>query len=285
MSKARANAETLRTALVAGDVTNANFTGADLELGKGGTGASSAGAARTALGVAIGSDVQAYDATILVDGDIGTTVLAPNGNGSNLTGIDALPSQSGNANKFLTTNGSAASWGTVAPAGLVLLGTVTGSNASTISFGDVMSSTYHTYVIYGEGIYPSYNNDYLNFRVKMGGSFSSASMYSHASVGYRSSTDAFLWQGGYNQNRVFLSNGILNSSSQGGGLTLHIHNPNATSAKTGFDWTHSCQRYTNESLFYTGGGSINNSSAITSIRFAMNNGNIYGTFRIYGVSK
>ena len=198
---------------------------------------------------------------------------------------DEIPSQTGNTGKFLTTNGSAASWGAVPAAGLTLLGTVTGSNASTISFGDVMSSTYHTYVIYGEGIYPAANNDYLNFRVKMGGSFSSASMYNHSSVGYRSSTDSALWQGGYNQNNVFLSNGLSNSSSQGGGLTLHIHNPNATSAKTGFDWTHSCQRYTNESLFYTGGGSINNSSAITSIRFACNNGNINGTFRIYGVSK
>ena len=37
--------------LVVGDVTNANFTGADLEIGKGGTGASSAGAARTNLDV------------------------------------------------------------------------------------------------------------------------------------------------------------------------------------------------------------------------------------------
>jgi len=72
MSKARANAETLRTALVAGDVTNANFTGADLELGKGGTGASTAGAARTALGVAIGSDV-----------------LAPDGSAANLTNLPA----------------------------------------------------------------------------------------------------------------------------------------------------------------------------------------------------
>ena len=265
----------------------------------------SAATARTNLGLVIGTNVQAYDANtakldeaanftgalqnggsnVIVDSDIGTTVLAPNGDGSSLTGISSLPSQTSQSGKFLTTNGSAASWGTVAPAGLVLLSTVTGSNASTIAFGDVMSSTYHTYVIYGEGIYPSNNNDYLNFRVKMGGSFSSASMYSHSSVGYRSSTDAFLWQGGYNANNVFLSNGLSNSSSQGGGLTLHIHNPNATATKTGFDWTHSCLRYTNESLFYTGGGSINNSSAITSIRFACNNGNISGTFRIYGVSK
>ena len=89
MSKARETVETLRTVLVDGDVTNANFTGADLEIAKGGTGASSAGAARTALGLAIGTDVQAYDATILVDGDIGTSVLAPNGSGANLTNLPA----------------------------------------------------------------------------------------------------------------------------------------------------------------------------------------------------
>ena len=142
MSKARDTVEALRTVLVDGDVTNANFTGADLEIGKGGTGASTAGAARTALGLAIDSDVQAHDADtakldananftgtlqrggtdVLVTGDvtnanftgadleiakggtgassagaartalglaIGTDVLAPNGSAANLTNLPA----------------------------------------------------------------------------------------------------------------------------------------------------------------------------------------------------
>jgi hypothetical protein len=36
--------------------------------------------------------------------------LTPTGDGSNLTGIDALPTQTSHSGKFLTTNGSAASW-------------------------------------------------------------------------------------------------------------------------------------------------------------------------------
>jgi len=59
----------------------------------------------------IGTAVQAYDATIVNDADIGVTVLAPDGDGSGLTGVDALPTQATNSGKFLTTDGSAASWG------------------------------------------------------------------------------------------------------------------------------------------------------------------------------
>lgn len=86
MSKSRDTVENLRTVLVAGDVTNANFTGADLDIAKGGTGSSTAGAARTALGLDIGSDV-----------------LAPNGDGSSLTGLSAVV-----VGSTLPSNGAAA---------------------------------------------------------------------------------------------------------------------------------------------------------------------------------
>ena len=260
MSKARQTVETLRTVLVDGDVTNANFTGADLEIGKGGTGASSAGAARTALGVAIGSDV-----------------LAPDGDGSALTGVDSLPSQSSQSGKFLTTNGSAASWGTVAPAGLVLLSTVNASNSATVTIDTLFTSTYSKYLIEVTDLRVLTNNNAIQLQRKIGsGSFGNYEWI-------RAERINNTWS-----NRTPNITESLNSatSQRGAVFTLSVYDPsNALSVNlaTMFGGAYSG--------FASGGSHIINNflgdtvvGALTALQFKAASGNISGVFKIYGVS-
>lgn len=52
--------------------------------------------------------------------------------GSALTGIDGLPTQSGQTGKYLTTNGSAASWGTVASGGVNITSNATAPSSPSV---------------------------------------------------------------------------------------------------------------------------------------------------------
>ena len=65
-----------------------------------------AATARTNLGVEIGVDVQAYDATIVVDADIGSTIQAYDLNLTSFVSTFTLPTTDGSNGQFLQTNGS-----------------------------------------------------------------------------------------------------------------------------------------------------------------------------------
>jgi len=59
------------------------------------------------------------------------TATAFSGDGSGLTGVDSLPSQTGNADKYLTTDGTTASWDDVAGGGMQSMQVFTSSGTWT----------------------------------------------------------------------------------------------------------------------------------------------------------
>ena len=270
MSKSRTNAETLRTVLVAGDVTNANFTGADLEVGKGGTGASSAGAARTALGVVIG-----------------TNVLAPDGDGSALTGISALPSQSSQSGKFLTTNGSAASWGTVPAAGMTLLSTITANNSSTIDIETTFDGTYDSYVIMATNARPAGNGAQFQLRMKLGGSYPESAYNYHINF---SGSDSTSYQSQKNDNHEYvLVTHDVGNGVRGSAFNIFISDPTNASSRKSVHWQgYAAGTNSAGSIYFAQGVGLNTGSnaALTGIRLFLNSGNILsGKFRLYGIAK
>ena len=83
------------------------------------------------------------------------TATAFSGDGSSLTGVDSLPSQTGNAGEFLTTDGTNASWGTVSAGGSITAtasGSITAGDALVFNSDGTVSSITSTYV-----------DDYTNF--------------------------------------------------------------------------------------------------------------------------
>jgi hypothetical protein len=104
-------------------INNDYWSGSDLEIVNGGTGASTASVARVNLGVEIGADVLAYDANLqsfvtaitlpTSDGTLGQALLTDGAGTIAFGDVDALPDQSGNAGYYLTTDGTNASWADV----------------------------------------------------------------------------------------------------------------------------------------------------------------------------
>jgi len=211
--------------------------------------------------------------SVLAGQAVSATSLLLNG----LATPDEIPSQTSQSGKFLTTDGTDTSWGTVAPAGLVLLSTVNATNASTVIISSLFTATYSKYLIEVTDLRVLTNNTTIRLRRKIGsGSFGNYEQIRAERIGNT-------WS-----NRTPNITESLNSatSQRGAVFTMSVYDPaNALTVNlaTMFGGAYSG--------FASGGSHIINNfltdsivGALTELEFKAASGNISGVFKIYGVS-
>ena len=194
-----------------------------------------------------------------------------------VTKSGSLPSQTGNSGKYLTTDGTNASWGTVSSGGMTLLSTTTLSgSATTISS---ISQSYKQLQIQLIGVYASSDN--ASLRVQVNSDTSAKYGYS----GYRSS-GAGSAHNNVQDNYFDFPN--ITTTSSNSNLTLsgfiNFLNYTSTGIKIGNSTTFAYTAASGGGA-YALGLNYSGTSAISSITFTLNTGTFSGgSILIYGVN-
>jgi len=198
----------------------------------------------------------------------------------------ALPSQSGNSGKFVTTNGATASWATV-NTGLELIATTTASGVAAVDFTTGINSTYDAYLFVLTSVIPATTNTKLYMRTSSnsGSSFDAgATDYAYAMTGLDDAAGTLnAASGGTTQ--ILINNKAAGASYSGITAAIYLHKPSASQR---------CQvTYTSSALdnggllgSVSGAGSRQATGVVNAVRFLFSSGNIAsGEFKLYGLKK
>jgi len=129
-----------------GTISTGTWQGSTLAIAYGGTGATTAGGARTALGLAIGTDVQAYDADLTALGGLGDGLPYRGGGTWGATALGDL-AISGGSVQVSQARGLRESGGTTLTMGAVSAGQLLGRSGTTIAGVNASATPTASYVV------------------------------------------------------------------------------------------------------------------------------------------
>lgn len=180
-----------------------------------------------------------------------------------------------------------------AVSGLTLLQTVTASNSATVDLETGISASYDQYLVAFDNLTQSaFNGNYLDVRLKIGGSYQSAAQYSYTIVRVDQASNTVLSTRDTASSRIILGIDMSNNAARACQGQLWFSNPTSTTARktVNFACTWPALAGTTpgdfENCFNGSGAWCGSTDALTGIRFLLDLGNIAtGNFRLYGLAR
>jgi hypothetical protein len=201
--------------------------------------------------------------TTVTLGDSGDTITIPSG-------------------ATITNSGTATGFGA-----LVFLGETTASNVATVDLNGYFTSDYDIYKIFIDGLYGSVNDKRVHMQFSTGSyTVQTSNYYSVNVAGYQNNgSEGSYGEGVFNGSYAIICEYISSTSTQQSNIELTLYNPLTTSY---------VKSYTNAfkgtignitgTRSGAGGGSWDDTTSATGVRFLMESGNIYARkIKIYGV--
>ena len=217
------------------------------------------------------------------------TATAFSGDGSGLTGVDSLPSQTGNNGLFLTTDGSTASWAEAGGGAWTFINSTTvTSSVSSIDITSGIDSTYDMYVLELIKVEPAATGGrsmYLRTSTDGGSSFDTSG-YSYGSGTITDVSASVAISSSASDSFINLSDAGLGSNA-GEFLTgfIYLVKPSEAANFVCFWDLAGLTMPTSKALRVFGSGQRETAADVDAIRIYMSSGNIVsGTVRLYGIA-
>lgn len=213
------------------------------------------------------------------------TATAFSGDGSGLTGVDSLPSQTGNNGLFLTTDGSTASWAAAGGGAWEYVTSVTATAASTLDV-EWTYGEYETVMIVFPKIEKSANGS-LEGKMKLNGAYRGGGYRYHLQRSH-SSSSSYSGTNGTDDSTIRLLDQSSSESTDPSSLRCIIYNTNQNTQHTQMYWEGTGMFVTPISNTWTlyhhlGHAMQAGDKGISGFRFQPSSGTFTGTAYLYGL--